>query len=108
MGMQKRMLNRAVSDDRMDDGTVSDTSTVFRFNQANQQAKEARDAAKAGVPQENDKFNTTNPNIMCSEGFSIANISNMNALPEVAFNYQVFSSKLVKFRDTKLRAVKFT
>ena len=24
------------------------------------------------------------------------------------YNYQVFSSKLVKFRDTKLRAVKFT
>ena len=43
-----------------------------------------------------------------SEGFSYAGVSNMNQLPEVAYNYQIFSSKLVKFRDTKLRAVKFT
>ena len=38
----------------------------------------------------------------------MTNVSHLNALPEFAFNYQIFSSKLVKFRDTKLRAVKFT
>ena len=92
----------------MEEGSISETSTVFRFNQASQQAKEAREAAKQGVPQETDKFNTTNVPGYGSEGFSIGAVSAMNTCPEVAFNYQIFSSKLVKFRDTKLRAVKFT
>ena len=60
------------------------------------------------MPHETDKFNTTNPNGNASDGFSMTNVSHLNALPEFAFNYQIFSSKLVKFRDTKLRAVKFT
>lgn len=81
---------------------------MFRFNQASQHAKDAREAAKFGVPQESDRFNTTNANMQQSEGFSVTNVSYMNQLPEAAFNYQVFASKLVKFRDTKLRAVKFT
>ena len=51
---------------------------MFRFNMASAQAKEAREAAKLGVPQEGDKFNTTQAHGYQSEGFSVANISNMN------------------------------
>ena len=64
IGIEKRMQNREPSpygsrEQHIDDGSVSETSTMFRFNMASQQAKEAREAAKMGVPQEGDKFNTT-------------------------------------------------
>ena len=51
-----------------------------------------------------DKESTKNPQIIVNG----TGETGMEKNTEMLYNYKVYSSKLVKFRDTKLRAVKFT